>query len=160
MQLSLVSPWLMSKRLPDSVQQVAEVIGEAAALELVRRWPRTKTNGDVPFRIVLYVPTRLAPDHRLVAILGWGNAEKLARVFGGEIIFLATCANVSRSDRDEEIAKALSAHASPAAIAARFGISERHVRRIASKLRADKSAMGTRSMRADHAPVNHRAIAA
>lgn len=150
----------MPNRLPESVQQVADVIGEAAALDLVRRWPRTKTNGDVPFRPVLYVPARLAPDHRLVAILGWHKAEALVRVFGGDIIFLATCANVVRCDRDEAIAKALAKHATPAAIAVRFGISERHVRRIASRLRADKSAMGTRAARTDHAPVNPQAFAA
>lgn len=150
----------MSKPLPDSVQQVAEVIGRESALELVRRWPRTKTNGDVPFRPVLYVPARLSPDHRLVAILGWNKAEALVRVFGGDIIFLATCANVVRDSRDDAIADALARNATPAAIATRLGMSERHVRRIAAKIRADMSAMGSRSNLSDHAATFETAIAA
>lgn len=150
----------MPNRLPESVQQVADVIGEAAALDLVRRWPRTRTNGDTPFRPIVYVPARLTPDHRLVAILGWNAAEMLVRAFGGDIIFLATCANVVRCNRDDAIAEALGRNASPAAIALRFGMSERHVRRIASKLRADKLAMGKRAARSDHANVISQSAAA
>jgi hypothetical protein len=126
-------------KLPDSVQQIAEVIGEAAALELVRRWPRTKTNGDTPFRPVIYVPATLTPSHRLVSILGWHNALKLSKAFPSDIIFLATCAGTVRDDRNEMIAK-LSATASPAAIAARVGLSERHVRRVL-KMHPDIPAM-------------------
>lgn len=128
-------------RLPDSVQQIADVIGEAAALDLVRRWPRTKTNGDTPFRPVIYIPAKLSPDHRLVSIVGWSNAAKLVRMFGGDIIFLATCAITLRDDRNDAIADMLAKNASPAAVAIKLGMSERHVRRIASKARADKPAM-------------------
>lgn len=147
-------------RLPESVRQVAEVIGETAALELVKRWPRQAVRGDVPFRPVMYVPSRLTPDHRLVAIIGWMLAERLVKAFGGDIIFLAMCANIVRNDRDQAIAEAVARNATPAAIAARFGMSERQVRRIIAKVRADIAAMETKRIHGDH-PVNiPRAMAA
>lgn len=137
-------------RLPDSVQQIADVIGEAAALELVRRWPRTKTNGDIPFRPIMYVPAKLTPEHRLVAILGWQNAARLVRVFPGDLIFLATCAITLRDDRNDVIASMIARKVSVASVSIKLGMSERHVRRIVTKMRADKAAMERARTRKDH----------
>jgi hypothetical protein len=135
----------MSKPLPDSVQQIAEVIGEDAALTLVRCWPRTRSG-----RPVLYVPATLPADHRLVAIIGWHAAARLVKVFHGEIIFLATCAIVQRDGRNQLIAEALANRASPAAVAIKHGVSERQVRRIAAAMRADISAMDAAGRRGNH----------
>jgi len=150
----------MTNRLPDSVRQVAEVIGEAAALELVKRWPRQAVKGDTPFRPVIYVPAKLTPDHRLVSIIGWHLAVKLVKACGGDIIFLATCANIVRDDRNQAIADALDRNASPAAIAARFNMSERQVRRVIAKMRSDSLAMGTVGMRGQHRAHHPQPIAA
>lgn len=145
----------MSKPLPDSVQQIADVIGEDAALTLVRRWPRTRSG-----RPVLYVPATLPADHRLVAIIGWHAAARLVKVFAGEIIFLATCAVVQRDGRNQLIAAALANRASPAAVAIKHGVSERQVRRIAAAMRAAIHAMATTGPRGNHAPDTTRASAA
>lgn len=150
----------MTNRLPDSVRQVAEVIGEVAALELVKRWPRQAVKGDVPFRPVIYIPAKITPDHRLVQIIGWPLAVRLVKRFGGDIIFLATCANIVRDDRNQAIADALERNTSPAAIAARFNMSERQVRRVIAKMRADSPAMGTGAVRGQHRAHYPQGIAA
>lgn len=140
-------------KLPDSVQMIADVIGEDAALELVRRWPRQPDKRYSCDRIIVSIPKRPTTSSRLVAILGWDNAAKLSREFGGEVLTLATCANLRRNDRDQAIARALANNATPAAISLRFGLNERHVRRIAARLRAEAAAipaMGTRNLIADH----------
>lgn len=148
----------MSKRLPDSVQQIADVIGEEAAVALVAILPRVKRDypsGDA----VLYVPKNIGPDHRFVAAIGYVAAMKLSRYFGGDLMFVATCAGRRKATRNAEILEALKT-ASPAAVAIRFGITERHVRRIASTARNDIPPMGTRATYPDHAPVNSQAYAA
>lgn len=151
MGLSPFAPDRMS-RLPESVQQVAEVIGESAALDLVRRWPRTRTKGDVPFRPVLYVPARLPERHRLIDIIGADKARELVRVFAGETIFLATCASVVRNDRDTAILEAMRGQPTmtPAAVSAKFGIHPEHARKIMRRLRSSIPAMGTGEARRDH----------
>lgn len=148
----------MPNALPDSVQQVAEVIGEEAALKLVNGWPRTAKAS----RPVVYVPARLTPDHRLVAILGWQTAERLVRVFGGDILFLATCASARRAGRDAEIEEDMrnGPTLSPAVIAQRYGIHVVHARRIMNRLRANIPAMGSEGAQEDHARTSPHSAAA
>jgi len=141
----------MSKPLPDSVQQIAEVIGDELALRLVDKLPRAFSKGHRAGEPVLYVPKVLPPDHRLVAIIGWTDALKLSRHFGGELMFLATCSLHRKATRNDDILKLLGS-ASPGAVAIRFGISERQVRRVAAAARADIPPMERGHSRTNHAP--------
>lgn len=95
----------MIKRLPKSVQEIADVIGRDNALYLVGKLPRYKTpsrGGTFP---ILYVPTlqRLMPDHSLSKILGYPLARKLCVHFGGEILLPANCSNIVRDFRNKSI---------------------------------------------------------
>lgn len=81
---------------------------------------------------MLYVPTlrRLNPDHALVAILGWNDAERLCRCFGGEILQPANCAEIYRPFRDSNISR-LAAQGVPLKLVAEwFNVTDRHVRTV------------------------------
>lgn len=124
-------------KLPASVQEIADVIGTERALFLIgqlprcyfrdTRWPDAKSG-----HVILYVPTvqRLGPDHELVRILGWQDAMKLARFFGGEILRPASCAGIYRSFRDENIMRIAREGTPVAMIAEWFGVSERHIKNL------------------------------
>lgn len=122
--------------LPESVAEIAEVIGREAALFLIGQLPTCYAGkaGHKSNRVILYVPKTLKPDHRLVQILGWHDALKLARWFGGEILQPANCQDLYRKFRDAEITRMLSHGVKPARIAEMMNVSERHVRNLSREI--------------------------
>lgn len=80
--------------LPQSVQEVADVIGTERALFLVSQLPQC---GKRSRRRFLYVPKkrRLTDDHQLVQIVGWDAARALVAHFGGATLELATCRDIT-----------------------------------------------------------------
>lgn len=120
-------------RLPESVQEIAEVIGRDAALYLIGQLPTcyAGTAGHRSHRVILYVPKTLKPNHRLVEILGWNTALQLVKGFGGEILQPANCREIYAQFRDREIQRMLADGAKPAQVADLMGVSERHVRNLA-----------------------------
>lgn len=87
--------------LPKSVQQIADVIGVSQALKLIGMLPVCKVRDKryskaISNRLVLIVPANLKPDDKLVRWLGWEDAYKLSRHFGGEFLYPATCADIYR----------------------------------------------------------------
>lgn len=120
--------------LPQSVQEIAAVIGRDAALYLIGQLPVCYVadkgkgrRGDKPCRkrIIMYVPKRLKPDHRLVQILGWNRAEMLVRGFGGEILCPANCEEVYLRFRNNEIRRLRSEGMGAKALAEIMGVGER-----------------------------------
>lgn len=63
--------------------EVQEVIGRDATIRLIVAM-RGKTGRS--WRVCFYVPKHLPIDHELVGILGWRDARRLSRWFGGEIL--------------------------------------------------------------------------
>lgn len=126
----------MTERLPDSVAQIAEVIGVDAALKLVRQWPRATKCRTMPRgRIAIYVPATMPADHPIAAIIGHEAAQKLAEIFGGENLFPATCgAHATR----EAVIRALAVGAHTDMIARLFEITPQHVRLITKKVPASR----------------------
>lgn len=120
--------------LPESVQEIADVIGTSAALRLVCQLPsRYRSHNDRSRRVIMYVPKRLRPDHRLVEILGFETARKLVDAFGGEIMYPANCRFVFDRYRDEAIVRMIDEGARVEVVACLFGMTERHVRNITRK---------------------------
>lgn len=119
--------------LPEAVREIAAVIGRQRALFLVGQllnWD----NPD-PWRgktVWLYVPTpkRLKPAHKLVAILGWDDAEALARELGGMALQLHSCNGILQRFRDNELRALASQGAATDTLAETFGITPRYVRTI------------------------------
>lgn len=130
----------MRDPLPSSAQQLADVIGADAVFTLIQHWPRTAVKSTSRGRLVLYVPARLPDGHRLVSILGWDTAQAMVKVFGGELLFLASCAETFARQRRQAILEELETGASVALVARVHGLSERHVRRMAQQDRAASEA--------------------
>lgn len=119
--------------LPASVQEIADVIGRDEALHLISRLPTCYAGGKgkQSTRVILYVPKKLKPNHRLVQILGWDRANQLVEGFGGEILQPANCAGVYKEQRDKEIRRLASEEGKrPAELAAMFKLSERQIRNL------------------------------
>lgn len=126
-------------KLPASVQELADVIGRERALYLIGQLPKTyppstRTKHGATERVILYVPKTLRPDHNLVGILGWHDAQRLVQVFGGEILQPANCREVYRRFRDNSIRAFLLAGAAPNHIAGLMGVSDRHVKNLAREI--------------------------
>lgn len=140
----------MNDDLPMSVQEIAEVIGRHEALMLIGKLPRCYSGGDGKkcSKVILYVPKRLPPDHRLVSILGWHTALKLVRVFGGEILYPANCAYLESRLRNQRIVEMLGEGFSAARIAEEFGVTAQHVRVLG---KAKKPPEETKPHRHNHA---------
>ncbi len=116
--------------VPESVREIARVIGLPQALTLAGRLPRVPSK---PWLAYVYVPARLKLDHPLVAILGFADALKLSRIFTGEILQISTCSGVERNFRDRTV-RALSARGlRRQEIAVRLDVSTYVVRRALEK---------------------------
>lgn len=121
-------------RLPESAQELADVIGTERALYLIGQLPRSyrKRNGVQcgESTVVLYVPKAIQPTHQLVQLIGWHDAQRLVKAFGGEILKPATCSDVYRRFRDASIIRLAAEGMKTAAIAEWMEVSERHVRNL------------------------------
>ena len=124
----------MPARLPNSVQEIADVIGRDLAMYLIGQLPRAYSEGHPSGEVILYVPKTLKPDHQLVRLLGWAPAMRMVRAFGGEILKPATCAHLYRAFRDESIRALLADGYAAAMLAEWFGVCERHVKNIAREM--------------------------
>jgi hypothetical protein len=89
-------------RLPESVQEVADVIGRENALRLVGALPSLPSKPWIAW-VSVPQPARLRPDHDLVAILGWPGAVLMCRAFGGELLQLSRCRGLERAARNRRI---------------------------------------------------------
>ncbi|MFC0130740.1 hypothetical protein [Ralstonia solanacearum] len=132
-------------KLPESVQDIADVIGRERALYLIGQLPRYVAGvpGKQSSRPILYVPTlqRLKDDHELVRILGRDDAVKLCRALGKEILQPANCAEIYQRYRDKQIAcmvrdmvgEGLPNGHAVGEVASLFGVSGRTVRNACKK---------------------------
>lgn len=118
--------------LPESVQEIADVIGRTEALRLIGQLPTciAGVEGHKSKRVILYVPKQLKAGHRLVEILGWDTAQKLVDVFGGEILCPANCHAVFADFMRRAIAAMLATGESTNVVAVMFDVHERTVRKI------------------------------
>lgn len=118
--------------LPGIAQEIAGVIGCHAALHLIGQLPTCVAGkpGKQSTRVILYVPKRLKPGHRLVQILGMDRAQKLVTAFGGETLPVANCRHVYIRFRNREIRRMAAERMSTAEIAAIIGMTVRSVRAI------------------------------
>lgn len=122
-------------KLPSSVREIAEVIGHERALYLVGKLPRCHPASRKAEAVVVYVPTlkRLKPDHILVQILGWQEATKMCRAFGGEVLQPGNCREIYRRFRDASIVQMRKAGVPVGVIAEWMDITPQAVRSLASK---------------------------
>lgn len=111
------------EELPQSLVDVAEVIGLAATLALV------ENAGGVR----IYVPERLTDDHRLADWLGREAAASLSEAFAMEELVVPRCAEALRRVRNRQIRHERDQGARPAELALRYRLTERQVYTILSR---------------------------
>ena len=152
-------------RLPKSVQEIADVIGRERALFLVGQLPRCVTKDKryptaTAAHVMLYVPTvaRLPVDHELVRILGWNDAVKLCRAFGGEILQPASCIEIYRRYRDGQIVRMAGEGMQAAHIAPIVNVHVQHVRRLLRNTNIPQEEFPEAAN--DNAPIKRKARAA
>ena len=129
-----VSGTLCGTSLPRSVQQIADVIGNDAALYLVNRLSRAYTKGHPAGQPILYVPKSLSSDHPLTRILGLPDAQRIVQAFGGEILYPATCFEVLRQRRNHEVIGLVRQGWHVRDVARAFGLTVRQVRNLCADI--------------------------
>lgn len=122
--------------LPQSVQEIADVIGREKALELLGGLDAC---GSRPWRVCLYVPRRLTPNHQLVRALGWHDAHRMVREFGGIILQPSNCRFLVRRFRNATIHRLAGEGMSIQLIADSVQISARQVRNILAEKPPEES---------------------
>lgn len=113
--------------LPPSAQEIADVIGRERALFLIGKLPKA---GSRSWRVCLYVPKRIGPDHPLVSLIGWRDANLLVREFGGMILQPSNCVQVHRDFRNREARRLHAEGWTIGRLADLFDLSERQVANI------------------------------
>lgn len=121
--------------LTGDIRSIAEIIGKQQALFLVSQYPRYKSkkrNGEG--QLLLYVPkeSRLGFEHKLIEILGYTDAVKLCREFGGELLSLSFCKHIILKRRNDGIIDMLKQGYSSEQLADFFNLSTRAVLLISS----------------------------
>jgi hypothetical protein len=114
-------------KLPESVAELAEVIGREDALALIGRRQRS---GRRSWRICFYIPKHLPLDHWLVEELGLAKATRLSREFSGMILQPSNCRFLLFALRDARIIELAALGITEAVIADELGLSECRVREI------------------------------
>lgn len=123
--------------LPASIQEIADVIGQEDALYLIGQLPRWTAGGKgkAHSRVILTVPRKLKPNHRLIQILGPEKAEAMAAAFGGETLHPANCRGLEREWRNREVRRmAGEGRLSAAEIAGIVGLTRRHVQNLTREM--------------------------
>lgn len=129
------------EHLPESVADVASVIGVEAALRIVGAAAPSeyrRPDGRRMTRRRVYVPAKPHAGHWLVELLGIEKAGELCANFGQCVLDLPPCAHIATAARDAAIVRAAEAGQSLDVIGASFDLSARHVRRILQGARCAK----------------------
>lgn len=130
--------------LPESVREIAEVIGRESALRLIKLLPTAfdgKAEGYVNGRHkpIMYVPKTMSLANKWARFylheLGWEKAIRLIRAFGGEILYPANCKHFESRQRDHAIRECLMAGENKELIAETFGVNVRHVLKLMREIK-------------------------
>ncbi|KXZ66779.1 hypothetical protein AVENLUH5627_02473 [Acinetobacter venetianus] len=120
--------------LKGDLRSVAEVIGRQKALYLVSQSPKYKAEKRTGVgQLFLYVPqaARLKMDHNLVTMLGYDDAHKLCKVFGGELLVLSQCKHILIKSRNAGIKAMIEQGFKIDEVASFFNLSTRTIRTTA-----------------------------
>lgn len=136
--------WISRGLLPPSAQEIADVIGREKALFLIGSLPR---NSRRSWRVCFYVPKVMPLDHWLIRLLGYRDAEKLRREFGGTILQPSSCSQLHRMFRNREVRRLHASGMHEHMIAETFDLTEKHVRSILGEIPPEENANANRDDR-------------
>lgn len=111
--------------LPESVEEIAEVIGRGNAVRLVEG---TRASGKRRWRRSLYVPTDMPEEHRIASMIGLDAATRLSFSHGNCIVELPSCFALRKAYAADYAQGLADAGASEAEIAKEMGIETKTVK--------------------------------
>jgi len=103
--------------IPESLREIAEVIGLPAALALVTLHGGRR----------LYIPIKFPASNSLLQYLGSETCDKLSQAFGGDYLAIPRAIAVNRKTRNEQILQDHRNKATVAALAQKYDMTERNV---------------------------------
>lgn len=110
-----------ARYLPGILREIAELIGLAATLVLVKHYGGIR----------LYVPKQFDPNHPITKIVGHEASVKLVETYGGIDHFDIPKGEIAvKAARDKQIRAERSGGATHASLAVKFGLTERQIRNI------------------------------
>lgn len=110
--------------IPPRLQEIAEFCGQQTAWLLLQHFPG----------VHLHVPKRPHPEHRLAEILGMGAFSRLCEQYGNELLMIPRAAAMIRAARNQRILGDFAGGQSQAAIAIKYGLTERQVNTICNQV--------------------------
>lgn len=109
----------LSRLLPHSVREMAEIIGIDLSMEIVKKFGG--------LRLHVPLPHHLTASHRISQLIGFGKAQDFALHFGGVTLSIPLCKSMLLESRNIEIRKKYDEGVSVSRIAEEFSITERTV---------------------------------
>lgn len=113
--------------LPETVEEIAEVIGRGSAVRLVEG---TRASGKRRWRRSLYVPTDMPEDHRIASMIGLEAATRLSFSHGNCIVELPSCFALRKAYAADHALRLRDAGASQAEIARELGLEQKTVQSL------------------------------
>ena len=110
-----------------SAHEIRSIIGDAALNELIEAYGGRR----------VYVPSVMRPHHPLALRLGLGPALLLSQYCPGEHLDVPTGRSMQIEARNRLIVREVEAGASISAVARKWGLSDRHARRIIRQIRSE-----------------------
>lgn len=111
--------------LPESVEEIAEVIGRGHAVRLVEG---TRASGKRRWRRSLYVPKEMPEGHRIASMVGLDAATRLSFSHGNCIIELPSCFALRKAYAAAYAQQLADAGASEGEIAKEMGVEPKTVK--------------------------------
>ncbi len=112
---------------PESLIEIAEIIGKGAALQLANEFGGTEE----------YIPKTINKDHKISKCIGHDAAQILAAWAGGWRLEIPRALSVNNGIRNTEILQAVEDGQSKKSLARKYGITTRWVRKITNEVDAD-----------------------
>ncbi|WP_417702267.1 hypothetical protein [Pseudophaeobacter sp.] len=113
--------------LPESVEEIAEVIGRGDAVRLMEG---TRASGKRRWRRSLYVPTDMTAEHRIASMIGLEAATRLSFSHGNCIVELPSCFALRKAYAADHALRLRDAGASQAEIARELGVEPKTVQSL------------------------------
>jgi len=108
--------------LPQLIQELADIIGLAAALKLVKAYPG----------VSLYIPANPHPDHPLASIIGFDALCELSKVYAQETLTLPKLDAAERQIKHQVVAEMLDQNHSIRTVALATGYTSRRIQQLRS----------------------------
>ncbi|MEO5334125.1 MAG: hypothetical protein H7839_19100 [Magnetococcus sp. YQC-5] len=115
---------LQQADLPDSLEEIADVIGREGAVKLVNECGGTR----------IFVPRKMRVQHKLATLLGFEQARRLSLHFGGETLTVVRAAHLQRRTRNREIVRRYDSGVGVRQLAREHTLTERQIYTILSSV--------------------------